>query len=251
MLSCTPELLRFLLPCIALILFPVLWNPETGARITTLSISTDMPAVRVVVVSDTHKSYSRVEIPDGDIFIHCGDSELSLEELDKWAATLPHKYKIFVAGNMDSRLRETWKGHRKLRNGLYVQDEAVNIAGLVLYGSPWTPRFVGVFQLNDESEAQDVWRKVPKSVDILVTHGPPRGILDATSVGKRVGDPVLKMKVKDIRPRLHCFGHVHDAYGTERVNGTLYCNAAIFNGEKPIVVDVPQRKKEPARLIEL
>ena len=61
--------------------------------------------MRLVCLSDTHNLHDDIAIPDGDILIHAGDLtdtgllknvNTQLEILSK----LPHKYKIFIAGNL-------------------------------------------------------------------------------------------------------------------------------------------------------
>lgn len=207
---------------------------------------TDHGSVRLVIVSDTHRHY-RQAIPDGDVWIHAGDSELTASEMDAWASRLPHKHKVAVCGNMDYRLAE---GKGSLQNVVYLQDSAVTVRGIKIYGSPWTPKFVGVFQLRDQDEAAAVWQKVPRDTDVLISHGPPAGVLDRTSRGKRVGDRALLRKVEEMQPRVHCFGHIHESYGTQKSGETLFCNAAVFNGHPPIVVDVPVKKGAPASIVE-
>ncbi|KAH0848856.1 hypothetical protein AYO21_09573 [Fonsecaea monophora] len=58
-------------------------------------------------------------------------------------------------------------------------------------------------------------------IDIVVTHGPPRGILDkvwapgpdGVNHGENVGCDHLRRAVGRCRPRIHCFGHIHEAWG--------------------------------------
>lgn len=202
----------------------------------------DHDSVRFVVVSDTHRIYDH-EIPDGDVFIHAGDSEFTAREMSDWVKSLPHQHKVIICGNMDYRLKQ---GKDRLEGLTYLQDSAVNISGLTIYGSPWTPEFTGVFQLENDDEGHAIWDKVPADVDVLITHGPPKNILDRTSRGIRVGDRELLKKVEEIKPRVHCFGHIHESYGTKMVGGTLFCNGAVFNGHPPLVIDVPIDKSEPA-----
>jgi Icc-related predicted phosphoesterase len=33
--------------------------------------------------------------------------------------------------------------------------------------------------------------------------------------------------VREVQPRVHCFGHVHDSSGIEERDGTIFVNAAI------------------------
>lgn len=212
---------------------------------TTSAIMSNSGSLRVVIVSDTHRSYQN-PIPSGDVWIHAGDSELTSGEMNAWASSLPHAHKVVVCGNMDRRLD---REKHKLRNVTYLQDSSVEISGVKVYGSPWTPKFTGIFQLADQREATSLWERIPTDVDILITHGPPAGILDRTSRGLRVGDNALFNAVHRIKPRVHCFGHVHESYGTTKSNDTIFCNAAVYNGHDPIVVDVPFDKNRSASLV--
>lgn len=219
---------------------------RSGTRITSQLSMSSKDYLRLVIVSDTHRSY-RKPIPPGDVLIHAGDSEWAPEEMDKWAQKLPHAHKLAISGNMDWRLSSD---KDKLQNVTYLEDSEIVISGVKIYGSPWTPKFVGVFQLDNEQEGVAVWDKMPSKVDVLISHGPPAGILDLTSRGKRVGDRALLQKVKEVKPRVHCFGHIHESYGTLRSEGTLFCNGAVFNGHAPIVVDVPLDGKGDAVLVD-
>ena len=68
---------------------------------------------------------------------------------------------------------------------------------------------------------------VPSGLDVLVTHGPPLGILDRTYDGQHVGCEDLKRTVEDKRPKLHVFGHIHEGYGVERAAATTFVNASL------------------------
>jgi predicted MPP superfamily phosphohydrolase len=63
------------------------------------------PPIRVVCISDTHTSTPNV--PAGDLLVHAGDltNAGNVEEIQAqidWLDSLPHRYKIFIAGNHDS-----------------------------------------------------------------------------------------------------------------------------------------------------
>jgi len=66
-------------------------------------------------------------------------------------------------------------------------------------------------------------------LDILITHGPPLGILDRTRKKVNVGCPILYRKVLEVAPRIHLFGHIHEAHGFIQLLGTRFYNVA----EKP------------------
>jgi hypothetical protein len=56
--------------------------------------------------------------------------------------------------------------------------------------------------------------KIPANVDIVMTHGPPAGCLDLIP-GKQenAGCDSLLRAMQIARPKLHCFGHMHEGYG--------------------------------------
>ena len=63
-------------------------------------------------------------------------------------------------------------------------------------------------------------------VDILVTHSPPYGILDVSNKGNYCGSKALLKEVHRIKPKLHLFGHIHEARGNTKINQIIYCNVA-------------------------
>lgn len=56
-------------------------------------------------------------------------------------------------------------------------------------------------------------------IDVMLTHGPPHTILDKAGNKERgmteVGCEHLFRAVARCRPRLHCFGHIHESWGAE------------------------------------
>lgn len=78
------------------------------------------------------------------------------------------------------------------------------------------------------------WDQIPEDIDILVTHGPPKGILDmvysfdGVTPKDRVGCEELNEKVFNL-PKLkhHIFGHIHSSHGHQEVVGKHFWNAAI------------------------
>lgn len=62
-------------------------------------------------------------------------------------------------------------------------------------------------------------------VDVLVTHGPPEGILDNGFGSEALRAYVDKYRGKPLRA--HLFGHIHEAAGKHVDDiGMIYCNAA-------------------------
>lgn len=188
-------------------------------------------ALTVVAVADTHGYHDDLDVPDGDILIHAGDLTRtgSLDELppvNAFLARLPHRDKIVIAGNHDACFQARPRAARAaLSAAIYLQDESIHIRGLHIYGSPWQPRFLDMaFNLDRGPALAAKWALVPSDVDILVTHTPPLGFGD--SVGQdRVGCVDLLARVRQVRPRLHIFGHIHSDRGRWLSEGTLFVNA--------------------------
>ena len=193
--------------------------------------------MRIVCVSDTHGWHRDVAVPDGDLLVHAGDitrkGELdTVADFDRWLGGLPHPHKVVVCGNHDFAFQEQPHAARSLiTNAVYLEDSAVTVAGLTVYGSPWQPWFGGwAFNLERGPALAAVWAKIPDDTDILITHGPPAGILDRTTRGEPVGCRDLFDRVMAVRPRLHVFGHIHEAAGRADVDGMTFVNASCFEG---------------------
>ena len=189
--------------------------------------------MRLVLLSDTHQMHDRIVIPDGDILVHAGDfcSYGTVEEARKFAdfiQSLPHRHKVVIAGNHDRCLElELDLGFEIFKNCHYLLDSGVEIEGLHFWGSPWQPWFFDwAFNLQRGPALRAKWDLIPRNTDILVTHGPPRGILDRTFANEDVGCDDLRAAVERIRPRLHVFGHIHEGYGEIVVGNTKFINAS-------------------------
>lgn len=211
---------------------------------------------RIVLLSDTHNCNQEISVPDGDILIHAGDAtnrgeQTEVEDFLVWFSQLPHKYKIFVAGNHDW-LYETQNRFARILtakfNIKYLEDSLTEIEGLKIYGSPWQPRFFDwAFNLNRGAELAEKWKLIPHDIDVLITHGPPFGILDVTPRGDLAGCEELRKRVEEIaqfgRLKLHVFGHIHFGYGETEKFGVRFVNASncdedYLPANSPIVVDL-------------
>ncbi|OAQ96395.1 hypothetical protein LLEC1_04246 [Akanthomyces lecanii] len=94
-----------------------------------------------------------------------------------------------------------------------------NGAVLRIYASPWTPEY-GTWGFQYSPETGHDFR-IPAGVDVAMTHGPPRDVLDLAGFSlpqykmqqEHAGCPDLFAAVARARPRVHCFGHIHEAWG--------------------------------------
>jgi Icc-related predicted phosphoesterase len=190
----------------------------------------------LVIVSDTHGLHGAVEIPPGDILVHAGDLTMrgeleGLADFNAYLGTLPHPVKIVIAGNHDFCFeREPAESRRILTNAIYLEDEAITMDGIRLYGSPWQPWFFDwAFNLQRGPEIKAKWDRIPSDTDILVTHGPPLGFGDRTVAEQDVGCRDLLDAVERIAPALHIFGHIHEGYGVFSNDRTTFINASTCN----------------------
>lgn len=214
--------------------------------------------MRLVFISDTHLRHA-FSIPEGDVLVHCGDftmrgSASEISRFDQWQQTLKSKfrYTVIIAGNHEIGFEETPEAaQRLLKTPRYLQDSSIVIEGVKFYGSPWQPWFYDwAFNFPEGSEgrrvARETWAKIPDDTDVLVTHGPPYGILDRNLQREHCGDRDLPFALKRVKPRIHAFGHIHCAHGSMRHPGygdTLFVNACICDEaymptQAPIVVDL-------------
>lgn len=207
-------------------------------------------SMRVVLISDTHNQLSHVSVPAGDILIHAGDATMKglVSEAVEFAQQLnrlPHPHKIFVPGNHDWPFEKDLVRCRGLLGpGVSILvDEYVEVAGLKIYGSPWTPRHADyAFNLDRGEPIAQKWRQIPDGLDILVTHGPPHEILDLTMIDENMGCEALRSELKRIKPKVHVFGHLHNSYGATQLDGIHFINASICDEDygarnEPFVLD--------------
>lgn len=193
-------------------------------------------------------------VPDGDIVVHAGDCTRrgvvgeTAEFLD-WFVGLPHRHKVLIAGNHDFLFeRDAARAESLVPAGVtYLRDSGVVFGGLKFWGSPWQPWFHDwAFNLERGDELAAKWRLIPTDTDVLITHGPPHGVLDQTNnrPPQRVGCEALMARLAELPSvRLHAFGHIHEAYGRRREGGRDYVNASICDVRyravnAPVVVDL-------------
>lgn len=208
--------------------------------------------INITTISDTHDKHSLLKVGSGDLIIHAGDctgrgNRGDIEEFLRWYGDLDFEMKILIPGNHDfdfERHPELCAELCKSYSVVLLNDSGVKFRGLHIWGSPVQPWFhnwaFNRMRTKIQSTSQfpyigDHWNKIPTNTDILITHGPPHGILDQTAArydraSQSVGCAELSTKVQEIKPVLHVFGHIHEARGVEvhknEVGSTTYCNTS-------------------------
>ena len=242
----------------------------------------EQECVRLVCISDTHGKHNEIRLPPGDILIHGGDFTKSGEvgnivSLSTYFLESGFDEICCIAGNHDMTMHpEFYKDnadrfHSKpfdcdaaqssLKHCTYLKDSSYTTStrhgGIEIYGSPWSPEFFNwAFNLPRGPESRKVWQKIPDSTDVLITHGPPLGRGDLTRQNGRAGCyDLLEEVTKRVKPRIHVFGHIHEAAGVSFDGHTLYINASNLNlsykaSHRPVVVDLPLDKSKPAMIVQ-
>ncbi len=205
--------------------------------------------MRIVCLSDTHSQHENIEVPEGDLLIHAGDltrrgTFAEVVEFARWLRSRPHRHKIVIAGNHDFLFESDPARARALLEEVhYLEDSGVELDGIFIWGSPWQPRFFDwAFNLDRGAPLKAKWDLIPPRTHLLITHGPPKGILDRTFRGEHVGCEELSLAVERIAPRLHVFGHIHEQAGVHSTARTLFVNACNCDlsyraKQPPIVLD--------------
>lgn len=198
-------------------------------------------------ISDLHGHFPKLE--DGDLLIVAGDltardEEYEYDKFSQWLRSLAYKKVIVIGGNHDNYLFECKKvsvlpSFYRPTYVEYLCDSGTEFEGLKIWGSPWTQTFEEMnpqckaFTLDTEKELDSKFSLIPDDTDILITHGPPFGILDTNSKGYLVGScSLMAHHVKGLRPKLWVWGHIHEDYGEQEPDQwvkTKYVNCSHVN----------------------
>ncbi|MFR9546967.1 MAG: metallophosphatase domain-containing protein [Rikenellaceae bacterium] len=178
----------------------------------------------IVFISDTHGAHRSISLEPCDILIHLGDvcnfgNVAEIEDFMDWFASQVAQTKIIVAGNHDAEFAK----------------------GLTAF-SEFVPEDIALLDnckaaiLCDKEGAEEITlATVPvrlkgigrewvdlEDVDILLTHCPPRGMLDGKN---HYGSRRLLEHVTKYKPKYHFFGHVHfDEPREQVIDGTTFVN---------------------------
>lgn len=194
--------------------------------------------MKIVAISDTHGQHRLLSLPSGDVIIHAGDITRSgnvneVEDFLDWFGNLEFQYKIFIAGNHDFFFEKISLDliQAMLPSGVtYLNDSGIDINGVKIWGSPITPWFYDwAFNRARGEEIQQHWDLVPHDTAILITHGPPYEKLDQTVYSEKVGCKDLALKVCQIKPAYHIFGHIHEDHGMLLQDNITYINASVLD----------------------
>lgn len=208
-------------------------------------------SVEIAILGDTHELHREVIVPPATILIHTGDftmfsrSAEAIADFNIWLGELPHRHKLVILGNHEVTWQRDPSMRRRITNARLLLNEKVSIEGLRIWGAAPTPLYGIPFGHSALRQQRQFCRDIPDDIDVLVTHGPPLGILDASDGSQHGGHPDLLKAVRRITPRIHAFGHIHPAYGIHESGETTFVNASLLDshggiGHPPIVLRMTQ-----------
>jgi Icc-related predicted phosphoesterase len=212
--------------------------------------------MKILHISDTHGFHNQLSYKwnweDIDLIIHSGDESNSIipainyhESLDflNWFENVPVKYKIFVAGNHSTAIekRLITPGDVTSKGIIYLENSLIEIQGIKIWGSPITPQFGNWSFMKSRHKMDELWKNIPNDTDILIVHGPAKGILDLSwskdGCLEYCGCKSLFNHTLRVKPKIFQFGHIHDGdeiinYGVREINETKFINSALVKDGK-------------------
>lgn len=168
-----------------------------------------------------------------------------------------------------ARAVEVMKGQLAKEAGVTYLEEGTHSftlksgATFTIYASPYQPEFNDYAfpykrsedRFNKSGETAEGVASIAENpipsfgsagVDIVMTHGPPRGIRDECKDGHQGCDNILRA-VQRAKPLLHCFGHIHEGYGANKVvwkeNGAKEENSLVNNYPEAMELSVESGKE--------
>ncbi|OHT12243.1 Ser/Thr protein phosphatase family protein [Tritrichomonas foetus] len=235
-------------------------------------------SIRLLCFSDTHGRHEDIDLTSlqpCDLVIFAGDFTMFGDATDassfrEWFHRIKCQHKLLIPGNLDLTFDSQHLEHFRERiesnsdtniplesikppflndpDFIYAEHNEVEICGLKIFASSYTPEFMDFgFQFKGSEEATKIWSAIPEGIDILVTHGPPKDACDKSSSGFRCGSDELRTAIEKVKPALSVFGHIHEAHGSTMIGETLCCNVAMVNerrqiARKPTYIDLIPNK---------
>lgn len=183
------------------------------------------PVMKILHISDTHNHHRQLQdFPAADVIVHSGDftmagTEAEVIDFMEQFCALPYKHKVFIARNHDYSLFGA-DVNGLPENCHYLYGNGITIEGINLFGIP-------MFVEDDISgNYTKMLENIPFNTDVLITHQLPYLIMDE-SAGLHYGNRTLLDAVKRIKPKVHLFGRIHNAYGMNEYRAMLFSNASI------------------------
>ena len=190
--------------------------------------------MKLLVFSDIHADLRAASSlvkrsADVDAVIGAGDYGMPCKGLGEMISALMQieKPTVLVSGNCENT-DDLKSACRAWHNAHVLHGEQITIDGMSFYGIgggiPITP--IGSWSYDfSEDEASHLLKDSP-SGGVLISHSPPKGIVDISSDGRRLGSTALRDAIINKNPLLVVCGHIHASAGQiDRFGETTVINA--------------------------
>ena len=206
--------------------------------------------MKLLCLSDLH-GHLPENLPEAELIILAGDympdqyyqEEWTESTFAPWLHNLSQRSTVIgVAGNHD-RLFQDQPEIAKSLSWIYLHDSGHSHRGLKIWGTPWTHQIFRMSFAASEGELQTVFEQAPREVDVVISHGPPHGVLDKGPSGKHVGSVAFKRWLLIRKPRAVVCGHIHGGHGQATLGETTIINAAYVDDDylpknAPILIEL-------------
>lgn len=209
--------------------------------------------MKILHISDTHGHHRKLKLQEADILVYTGDesnqrsqflNHTEFIDFFNWLSEVRGNFKrvLFVPGNHSTWIYHNEKEARRLFKSIdvdFLNKDEVVIDGIKFYGDPIMPRFGDWCYMTDRAKTVRHWDLIPTDVDVLLTHTPPKGVLDLSEDRyhsiEMCGDSALYKKILKLpNLKLHCFGHIHHNHGI-RNNGILNLDGVLFSNATAVI----------------
>lgn len=209
--------------------------------------------MKICMLSDVHEQWHNLVVPECDLLVSAGDysylgRQHIVDSFHYWLSMQKAKHIISVQGNHEVWVEMNFQEardrvHKIDKRILFVADQEAIVEGKRIWCSSITPAFHNwAWNVPRGKKIRAYWDQIPDDIDMLVTHGPPYGILDQqiphpqpsnvpsnTAKYDHLGCEELIKKVRQFKNlKLHVFGHIHGSSG-------VYVDQACRYNSKPIV----------------
>lgn len=172
---------------------------------------------RILAFSDLHLARNRAReivaaADEADLVIGAGDFcnlREGLGEAMDLLAPIAGKA-VYVPGNAESA-----DELRAATTATVLHGERLETHGLTLFGIgyaiPVTP--FGDWSCDLTEEIAEGMLASLEHADILISHSPPKGVVDAGPEGQSFGSIAVRAAIERVQPGLCLCGHIHDCWG--------------------------------------
>lgn len=218
--------------------------------------------MKICCISDQHGQLD-FNVEESDILICAGDAlpyhgggkgmavieqeHFIRNKFIPWLEEQPVKDVVLISGNHCWIFELDRKSVPEFPDNVhYLQDEEIEVQGLRIYGTPQQPIFLDWAFNRTPERLEMFFEKIPKGLDILVSHTAPYGIMDRVDFPSKQGHfgcKILKKKIEEVKPRYVISGHFHNCYGVERIDDITFVNCSLVDEEyimnkKPIYLEL-------------